>query len=440
MNTSKLSYNHSNVSLLLIVLVMMTSCAPATVEASLTPSATMVVPTASQTPTTVPTATLIPTETVTPFVPKAIIKIASQSPLSGDLVVGGTDIMRGAELAARQLANPLMELGYKIELSSYDDQSNIGEAVAAAKEIVADPEILCGVGPYTSRIFIQVQEIYHQAGLAFISPSATAAFVTESVYPEVNRVVGRNDGEGAAGGQFAKSQDFARVFIISQNTDPARFIAKNFRNEASRLGVTVVGDMSTDAPENFGWLIDRVLSKNADLVYFSTLSVEQAGGFFREARAAGYMGALMGPSSLDTPALLEFAGPLLMEGNGMYYTTVAVPASDYPSAANFSEDFETLYGVLPQLYAAQAYDAAGICMKAIEEASRAKDGEIPTRAEVAGAVRALQDYKGITGIYNFNKNGDLDLAPYFVFQVTSPDPNDWNQNPLIATFDITPPE
>ena len=46
-------------------------------------------------------------------------------------------------------------------------------------------------------------------------------------------------------------------------------------------------------------------------------------------------------------------------------------------------------------------------MKAIEEASKAKGGDLPTRAEVAQAIRALKDYKGITGTYNFNKNGDL---------------------------------
>ena len=433
-------FHYSVILPLVIVLVSMAACAPAPDTASVIPSATIVIPTASQTPTKLPTATLVPTETVTPFVPKATIKIASQSPLSGDQAHIGTDIMRGVELAVRQLADPLVELGYKVELVSYDDQNRMGAAVTNAKQIVADSEILCGVGPLTSRIFIQVQEIYHQAGLAFVAPSTTGAFVTESGYLEVNRVIGRNDGEGAAGGQFAQERGFTRVFIISQNTDPAKFIAKNFRNTASRLGVTVVGDMSTDALENFGWLIDRVKSKNADLIYFATLGVDQAGVFFREARAAGYMGALMAPSSVDNPALLEFAGPLLTDGAGMYYTTVAAPSSDYPGAASFVQDFETLYGITPQLYAAQAYDAAGVCMKAIEETSRAKGGQIPTRAEVANAIRALQDYKGITGIYNFNKNGDPNPAQYFVFQVISTDPEDWNQNTLITSFEIPPPD
>jgi branched-chain amino acid transport system substrate-binding protein len=423
---------------LILLLVLMAGC---TAEPSIVPT-TSPAPTQTSSPIP-PTATITPsplppTETLTPFVPKATIKIASQGPLSVQYANLGTDIMRGAELAVGELADPLMKLGYAVELAPYDDQSDFGVAASVAKEIVADPEIICVVGPFTSRVLNQVKEIYHQAGLAFVSPSATAAFVAESGYPEVNRVLGRNDGEGAAGAQFAKAQGFTRVFIITQNTDPAKFIARNFRNQASLLGLTVVGDMSTDAVKDFDRIIDRVISNNADLVYFSTLSLEQAGNFFREARAAGYTGTLLGMSSLDAPSLLEFAGPLLIEGGGAYYTNVVMPASGYPNSAGFLEQFETLYDAMPQMFAIQAYDAAGICLKAIEEASKTKGGEIPTRAEVAKAIRALRDYQGITGTFNFNENGDPDPARYFVFQVVSVDPNAWNQNTLVATFETSP--
>lgn len=433
------------VSILLIALTLvMTGCGSGITEIPAAPSATLAQPTAP--PTTPPTDTPIPTDTPTPtdsptpFVPKATIKIASQSPLSVQFANFGTDIMRSADLAVGQLAGPLMELGYKMELASHDDQSDFGVAASVAKKIVADSEILCVVGPFTSRVLNQVKEIYHQAGLAFVSPSATAAFAAASGYPEVNRVLGRNDGEGAAGAQFAQARGFSRVFIISENSDIGRFIAKNFKNEVSRLGVTVVGDMSTDAVRDFGKLIERVLSSNADLIYFSTLNIEQAGTFFREVRAAGYTGTLMGMSGLDTPSLPEFAGPLLTDGGGMYYTNVVLPASGYPDAANFIEDFETLYNTVPEMFAVQAYDAAGICLKAIEEASKAKSGEIPTRAEVANAVRALQDFQGITGMYNFDENGDPNPARYFVLQVISTDPNEWNQNTLVASFEIAPPQ
>lgn len=445
MHTAKFSRASSVVSRLLVILAFgLAGCGPGATEAPPVPSATVVQPSATSTTrpteTPVPTNTPVPTETPTPFVPKATVKIASHSPLTGGLSFLGVDIMRGAELAASQSAGALMGLGYAVEFVPNDDQDDFGVAVEVAKQIVADPDVLCLVGPSTSRILNQVKEIYHQAGLAFISPSATAAFVADSGYLEVNRVVGRHDSQGVVGAQFAKAQGFSRVFVISQSDDYGKFIAFHFGNEASRLGMTVAGNISTDAMEDFGQLIDRVLAANADLVYFSTLSVEQAGTFFREARAAGYTGAFLGNEGINNSALLEIAGPLLVEGGGMYYTAIAASAGYYPEAAQFIEDFETLYGAAPQIFAAQAYDAAGICLKAIEEASKAKGGEVPTRAEVANAVRALQDYQGITGVFNFDKNGDPDPAKYFVFQVVSPDPADWHQNTLVASYDVAPPQ
>lgn len=390
-----------------------------------------------------PTNTRVLTDTPTPFVPKATIKIAGQGPLSGDFASYGVDIMRGAELAVEQLAGPLMELGYAIELATFDDQDDIEAAVAAAKEIASDPEILCGVGPFTSRISNQVREIYHVAGLAFISPSATAPRVTERGLLEVNRLTASYDREGTVAAQFAAAQGLERAFLISQPGNSADFsqaVADNFRIEAVRLGITIVGNIATETMENFGWLIDQVVEETADLVYFSTLKVDQAGTFFREARAAGYTGAFLGPSSMNTPALLDIAGPLLIDGGGMHYTDTALAPSCYPDAADFVLDFETHHGSSPGVFAPQAYDAAGMCMKAIEEASNVKGGEIPNRGDVANAIRAIQDYQGIMGVYSLDENGDPSLGRYFIFQVDSPDPAKWNQNRLVTTIEVAVPE
>jgi branched-chain amino acid transport system substrate-binding protein len=80
-----------------------------------------------------------------------------------------------------------------------------------------------------------------------------------------------------------------------------------------------------------------------------------------------------------------------------------------------------------------------ICLKAIEDATKANNGEVPTRAQVASAVRALKDFKGITGTFTFNSIGDPVSAQYFVIQVNSPDPLKWSTNPVTQTLNIAPP-
>ena len=82
----------------------------------------------------------------------------------------------------------------------------------------------------------------------------------------------------------------------------------------------------------------------------------------------------------------------------------------------------------------------GICLKAIENAAKANGNKVPTREAVAKAVRALQDYAGITGKFTFNAIGDPTIAKYFVMKVNSPDPAKWNDNPVVETLDIAPPK
>ena len=347
--------------------------------------------------------------------------------------------MRGAFLAVRDFAGPLQDLGYELKLESFDDRMDSRAAVTQAHAIVDNPEILCGVGPYSSRIFNEVELIFHNAGLGFIGPSTTAAFVTSSGYPEISRVVGRNDAQGAVGAQFAQAQGLTRVAILSDGTPYSQFNASHFTEEASRLGLTITSNTTTRGVRDFDSLVDRMLADEVQLVYFSSLNLEQVGTFFREARSAGYTGSFLGPDALDNPELLNSSGTSLVTGGGTYYTSMAAPASAYPGAADFVGAYTDLYGKPPPLYSAEAYDAASICIAAILQSMEARDGELPTRAEVASAVRAQDGFAGITGTYRFDRNGDPDPARYYAFQVASASPANWLRNKLVASYELPPP-
>jgi len=130
----------------------------------------------------------------------------------------------------------------------------------------------------------------------------------------------------------------------------------------------------------------------------------------------------------------------LLEGGGLFYATVAGPAKLYPGTAKFQTDFKAKYGSDPKPFAAQGYDSMAICLKAIENAAKEAGNKTPARDAVAKAVRALKDFAGITGTINFNAKGDLVTAKYFVIQVTSADPANWNDNKIDQTLDIAPPQ
>jgi branched-chain amino acid transport system substrate-binding protein len=367
------------------------------------------------------------------------IKVATQSPLSGGQSAIGVDIKNGAELALGQLKGPLEKMGFKVELAAYDDQANPDNGVANAKQIVADPAILCVVGHYNSGVQIPSSEEYHAAGLANVSPANTNPKVTTRGYIEVSRIVGRDDVQGVVAAQFAKSKGMTSAYVIHDKTAYGQGIAEFFRSEAEKSGMSVPGFEGTEEKANFDSILGPLMAANPDVVFFGGI-YDQASVFFKQAREKGYMGMLLSDDGYDSPEAVNIGGPVLLEGGGLYYTTVAGPAKLYPGTAKFQTDFKAKYNADPKPFAAQGFDSMAICLKAIETAAKAAGNKAPTREAVAKAVREQKDFAGITGTINFNKLGDLTTAKYFVIQVISADPAKWNDNKIDQTLDIAPPQ
>jgi branched-chain amino acid transport system substrate-binding protein len=368
-----------------------------------------------------------------------IIKIATQSPLSGDQSAVGVDIKRGAELALEQLSGPLTKMGFKLELAPFDDQANPDTGVANSKRIVSDPAILAIVGHFNSGVQIPSSEVYHTSGLANVSPANTNPKVTTRGYLEVNRIVGRDDVQGVVGADFAAAHNVKSVFVVHDKTAYGQGIAEFFKQRAQEKGMKVLGFEGTEEKANFDSLLSPILAGNPDLVYFGGM-YPQASVLFKQARERGYLGMFLSDDGYDSADAVKIGGQTLLEGTGTFYSTVSGPAAVYPGTKKFIEDFKAKFNAAPQPFAAQGYDSMGISLKAIEDAAKANGNKLPTREAVAKAVRALKDYHGITGNFTFNGIGDPTIAKYFVMKVNSADPAKWNDNPVVQTLDIAPPK
>jgi branched-chain amino acid transport system substrate-binding protein len=362
-----------------------------------------------------------------------VIKIASQSPLSGPQSVLGIGIRNGVELAIEQLSAPLEEMGYTIEFVPFDDQATPDVGVSNAQLIVNDPAIMGVIGHLNSGVAIAASEVYNDSDLVMVSPANTNPLVTDRAYPTVNRVCGRDDLQGPTGARFASEElSVTSVYILHDTTAYGQGVAEFFRQEAEVLGMTVLGFEGTEEAANFDGIIQPILAQEPELIYFGGI-YSQTGIFISQARAAGYEGFYMGPDGFDSSEFAELAGEA---GVGTYYTSVAGPASIYPNAAQFIEDYTARYEEPPQPFGAQAYDATAILLLGIQAAIEA---EMPTRAAVAEAVRATEAYEGLTGTITFDDNGDPEVGLYYVIEVESADPAEWSNNTLLSTLEIPSP-
>jgi len=367
------------------------------------------------------------------------IKIATQSPLSGSQAGIGVDIKNAAQLAMEQLSEPLTKMGYKVELAPYDDQANPDTGVANAKAIVADPAVLGVVGHYNSGVAIPSSEEYHAANLCNIGPGNTNPRVTDRGYPEVSRVCGRDDVQGGVGAEFAKSKGIKTVWVLSDKGAYGQGIATYFKSEAEARAIKVVGVTDTDEKDNFDAVLSPILSAKPDCIYFGGM-FDHTAVFYKQAREKGYKGLFLTCDGLDSPDSTKIAGKALTEGLGTFYSSTIGPPQSYPNTAKFVADFKAKFGNFPEPFCAQAYDAMAMLVTGIENATKANNGKLPARTDVCKAVRALQNYPGITGTITFNAKGDLTMNKYFVLQVSSPDPTKWAENKIVHTVDIAPPQ
>src|SRR5213596_2446743 len=321
---------------------------------------------------------------------KGTIKIATQSPLSGGQAALGEGIKLGTQLAIDKFKGNLEKAGFKVELVPFDDQAKPDVGVANAKNIIADKDILAIVGHLNSGVAIPSSEVYKEVSLAMISPANTNPVITDRGYPNVNRVCGRDDVQGVVGSEFAHSTMKTKsVYIIHDKTQYGQGVAEFFKTDAEKKGIKVLGFEGTEEKSNFDPIVTPMKAKNPDVIYFGGI-YDQAAPFFKQSREKGVKGKFFGPDGMDSSDLTKIAGKAVV---GMYYTSAAGSASALPKAKTFVEDFKKKFGKNPEPYAAEAYDATAIALKAIEAA--AKSGKM-SREDVATAVRKTK-HNGITG-------------------------------------------
>ena len=356
---------------------------------------------------------LVAAAPATAWAQKGKIKIAVQAPLSGEQAALGEHIKLGAQLAVEEATKAFKSLGYDLELVPYDDQAKPEVGVANARNVVADPDVLVLVGHFNSGVALPASEVYKDAMLVMISPANTATEITDRGYPNVNRVCGRDDVQGPVGARFA-AQDLKlkSVYIIHDKTLYGQGVADNFRGEAKKLGMNVLGYEGTEERANFSPMINPLKARNPALVYFGGI-YHQGGLLLKQLREKGVSAKFMGPDGLDSAEMVKIAGAA---ATGSYYTSVAGPPDAYPETAAFAKKFKQRFGKDVESFGMYGYDSAQVGIKAMERWIQANGGKKPGRADVSTAVRKIKNFKGVTGSIEFDNKGDPVKAKYFVFQ------------------------
>jgi len=343
-----------------------------------------------------------------------VIKIATQTPLSGGSATLGESIKLGAQLALEEQKEKFKKLGFELQLVPYDDQGDPKKGVANAQLIGADKQILGVVGHLNSGVAIPSSEIYEKYSIPMVSPANTATDVTDRGLKTVNRICARDDFQGPAGAKFAIEKLGAKkIFVIQDKTAYGSGLAEAFKKGAEELGAEIVGfEGITIGEKDFNGVLNQVLSKKPDLVFFGGLYTE-AGLLIKQARDKGIDVPIMGGDGFDSSTLVEIAGDAV---KNVYMTSAAGLTTTTDAGKEFARKYKQKFGKNIESYSAYGYDSMGVLLQGLEEAIKANGNKLPSREQVRDAVRKVQEYEGVVTKVSFDEKGDNKYAKIYIYK------------------------
>lgn len=315
----------------------------------------------------------------------------------GDILYG-----KGMDLAVEEINQAGGVLGRPLQLLRLDDHASVDQGRLVAQELGRNPDVVAVIGHLHSYVTVAAAPIYDLSGLLLVAPTSTTPELTTLGYGRVFRTVFNDAEAGRQMAQFAVDRGYRRMVIYYARDEYGRALANAFEEHAASTGAQVVNresyDPNLDAnPVAAEQTVNTWASYDFDAVFIAGQD-EQSALLVSELRKRGITVPVLGSDALATPVFLEKGGVAV---EGAVLAASFHPDAPDPEVRAFNRAFQARYGRLPDSGAALAYDAVRVLAAGIRQA-RTTDPEA-----VAAALHALPGFTGVTGVFRFDRQGNL---------------------------------
>jgi len=376
-----------------------------------------------------PAACVAPTDeiSVVEIKPDEPIHIAFWFVIAGPDASLGTDTKRGVEIAIDDKGGKL--LGHDVKLTGEDSACNAEGGTAAATKLAADPTIVVAIGSNCSSEARPGAPILWKAGIATVSPSNTAPFLTEAgrgpEYDGYLRTCHNDRVQGAVAAKFAWEQLKVKTAATIHDGSPyAEALQAVFADTFRGFGGTVTAQEAV-APTDTDMrpVLTKIAAGKPEMIYYP-IFIAAGGHVTRQSKEVAGLEKtiLMGADGIFSPDFYKAAGEAAV---GMYHSS-----PDFSAFAAGYQDFlakhQAKYGQAPLApFHAHAYDATMIVFAAIEKvAVKCPDGTLYVgRKALRDALYATKGFKGLTGTLTCDKYGDCADPKIGIYQTTADNVN-----------------
>lgn len=328
-----------------------------------------------------------------------VIKIGAMGPYSGDTAMYGGPTRDGIQLAVDQLNADGGIDGKKVELVSYDTKGDPTEAVNAYNRLRDQDEVVAIVGPVLSGEALAIKDMALSDNMPILTPSGTADDITVDAANSF-RVCYLDEYQGNAGANFAASTEEGGLgaksaAILMQKGDAySEGLATAFTKTFEAKGGKIVGTESYGKNDtDFSAQLTKLKDLNPEVIYLPDY-YNKVGPIMQKAKDIGITAKFVGCDGWDS-VQVDYADA----SQGSYFANHYAADDPDETIQSFIKAYKDAYDTDANSFAALGFDGMNIMAQAIKDAGNTD------KEAIIGALKAI-DFKGVTGHFTFDYNGD----------------------------------
>lgn len=338
------------------------------------------------------------------------IKIGFIGPLTGDYANYGTLCRQAVQMAIDEInANGGIN-GVEIKLYPEDSEGDSQKALAAMEKLSSSDKVCAIVGPVLTGEAFSVAERAQAEGIVIITPSASHKDIT-NIGDYIFRTTPSDGLQGEVAGKYwYEVLGYRKLAVLYAKNDYSQGLyesmSETFTAEGGQIVATatfMVGD------KDFKTQLTNLKNTDAEAIYIPDYTAEMA-QILEQASQLGIDKPFLSSDGFLSEEIYTLAGQYT---DGVIYTASAKLVESDKNKV-FKENYTAKWGVGPDSFASNAYDATYILASVIEKVGT-------NREAIKKGMQQVKDFEGVNGIINFAENGDL-VASQGIYRVEGTTP------------------
>jgi branched-chain amino acid transport system substrate-binding protein len=315
------------------------------------------------------------------------VRVGLIIPQAGVYTPLGEDMQQGWDLWLEQNGSEMG--GFTVETVTADEGEGPDTGVPAVQRLLTEGSVDAMVGIVNSATALGVAEQVTESQIPLIVANAGAEAITkDAASPYVWRSSFTNAQIAAAMGEHLAAEGIGPVYVMAPDYAAGQEVVAGFTAAYTAGGGTVAGQALTPfgTTQDFQPFLSGIQSSGAAATF-----VFYAGGeavsFVQQYAEFGLKDTvpLYGSGFLTEGSVLDAQGPAAV---GVRTTLHYSTEIDNETNAEFVQAYQEAYDELPTTYAVQAYDAANVLARALEEAGDVDGAAI---SEALGGLGEIDD-------------------------------------------------